>query len=91
MPLISSSVSNDMKCVSVWINRALNDTQQEVATLLPDNVQSICITAARSWIYQSAGDMLSSYMHGVHNMPVPLLLSMTYSPEFSSAYTLKSV
>ena len=39
MPLISSSVSNDMKCVSVWINRALNDMQLVSLTFHSDRHQ----------------------------------------------------
>ena len=64
MRFISSSASSSMKSVSVWINRALNGMQQVVNMLFADSVQSIGITtpwAARSWILNNAGDMLSLF------------------------------
>jgi len=62
MRFISSSASSSMKCISVWINRALNGMQREVDMLFADSMHSIDVTApwaARSWILKNAGDMLS--------------------------------
>ena len=88
MRFISSSASSSMKCISVWINRALNGMQQEVDMLLADNMKSIGITApwaARSWILKNAGDMLSLKIHSVL---MPHQDTLTYKPGTFSAYTL---
>ena len=40
MRFISSSASSSMKCISVWINRALNGMQREVDMLFADSMHS---------------------------------------------------
>ena len=88
MRFISSSASSSMKCISVWINRALNGMQREVDILFADSMQSLHPGLLDLGFYRMQVTCSPSYMHGIQNMLMPLLHTLTYSLGTFSAYTL---